>query len=108
MSEENQTENVKLYSLEEEELRNKPNIVIINQSIWYTNPLAIWSFVLMIVGVITSIIPLMGIIAFFVLPTSFILGCLSLIKKRKPKWPAILGIIGSTISTLINVIVLAL
>jgi hypothetical protein len=105
MTEHIPSEPVHLYSLEDEEERSRP-LVIINESIWSANSSGMWSFILMIVGVITSIVPLMGFIAFFVLPVSFVLGVVSLIRKRKPKWPAILGILGSVVTTLINAIFL--
>jgi hypothetical protein len=96
---------VNLYSIEEEEYRNQPKVVIINKSLWGANPLGMWSFALMIAGVITSIIPFMGIFAFFLLPVSLILGIISLVKRRKPKWPAIIGISVSLVTMIINTII---
>lgn len=72
--------------------------------LWESNKTGFLAIIFSGIGVITTIIPFLGFIAFFTLPTGLVLGIISLAKKNQPKWLGITSVIASSVSIFINAI----
>ncbi len=72
--------------------------------IWVENKIGVIALIFTIVGVIGTILPLMGWLAFLTLPVSFVLGIVSLVKRKPHKWLGITSIITSFLAFIANII----
>lgn len=72
---------------------------------WETNRIGVLAFTFTIVGVVTTIVPFLGFIAFFALPTGLVLGIIALAKKKQPKWLGVSSILVSSVTIVCSLII---